>query len=30
VAARQRSLRVVTSDAGDLRRLDPALELVMI
>jgi len=30
VAARQRSLRVVTSDAGDLRRLDPALDLVTI
>jgi len=30
VAARQRSLRIVTSDAGDLRRLDPTLDLVTI
>lgn len=30
VLARQRSLAVVTSDAGDLRRLDPAVDLVEV
>ncbi len=30
VVARQRNLRVLTSDPGDLRRLDPRLELVPV
>ena len=30
VVARQRGHRVVTSDPGDLRRLDPRLELVVV
>jgi hypothetical protein len=30
VVARQRGHRVVTSDPGDLRRLDPQLELVVV
>lgn len=30
VVARQRAMRVVTSDASDLRRLDPDLEVVSV